>query len=170
MTAGNQSKDFVLSRTFDAPRELVWKAYTDPEHLVHWWGPKGFKVRVAKLELRSGGIFHYAMQGPDGRTMWGKLVYREIDAPRRIVHTVAFSDENLRITRHPMSPTWPLETLADVTFTEQGGKTTITVRWSPHNATEEERRTFDGAHDGMRGGWNGTMDQLEEYLRVARAA
>jgi uncharacterized protein YndB with AHSA1/START domain len=160
-------KEFIISRVFDAPRDLVWKAFTECEHLKHWWGPKGFKMLSCKLDLRPGGIFHYCLQSPNGQEMWGKFIYREIVPPERLVHTVSFSDEKQGVTRHPMSPTWPLETLATATLTERGGKTTLTVRWTPHNATDEERATFAASHDGMRQGWTGTMDQLAEYLAKA---
>jgi uncharacterized protein YndB with AHSA1/START domain len=160
-------EEFVITRVFDAPRELVWKAFTEREHLMHWWGPKGFKVLSCSLDLRPGGIFHYCLQSPDGQQMWGKFVYREIVAPERIVHILSFSDENQGVTRHPMAPVWPLETLATVTFSERGGKTTMTVRWAPHNATEEERNMFASSHDSMRQGWTGTMDQLADYLARA---
>jgi uncharacterized protein YndB with AHSA1/START domain len=78
-------RELVITRTFDAPRELVFKAWTDPEHLQHWWGPKGFTFDVAKLDFRPGGIFHYSMRSPDGHVMWGKFVYREIVEPEKIV-------------------------------------------------------------------------------------
>jgi len=161
-------QEFVISRVFDAPRDLVWKAFTDPEHMKHWWGPKGFTVRVAKMDFRPGGSYHYCMRSPDGKDMWGKFVYREIVAPERIVFINSFSDENGGLTRHPMSPTWPLEMLSTFTFTERDGKTTFTVRWTPYNATDEERKTFDGAHGGMTQGWTGTLDQLAEYLAKAQ--
>jgi uncharacterized protein YndB with AHSA1/START domain len=160
-------REFVILRVFDAPRDLVWKAFTECEHLMHWWGPKGFKMLSCKLDLRPGGIFHYCLQSPDGQKMWGKFIYREIVAPERLVHIVAFSDEKQGVTRHPMSPSWPLETLATATFTEHDGKTTLTVRWAPHNATEAERNTFATSHESMRQGWTGTMDQLAAYLAKA---
>ena len=102
--------------------------------------------------------------------MWGKMVYREIVAPDRIVLINSFSDEAGGTTRHPMAPTWPLELLTTVTFEEQpGGKTKVTVRWVPHNATDEERKTFDTSHASMNQGWTGTLDQLAGYLAKARA-
>ena len=58
-------EDFVISRTFDAPRELVWKCFTDPERMKQWWGPKGFKVITSKMDLRPGGCYHYGLQSPD---------------------------------------------------------------------------------------------------------
>ncbi len=161
---GDAEEDFVISRVLDAPRELVWKAFTDPEHMRNWWGPKGFTVLVQKMDFRPGGSYHYCMRSPDGHDMWGKFVYREIVAPERIVFVNSFSDEAGGLTRHPMAPTWPLEMLSTFTFAESGGKTMFTVRWRPINATEEERKTFDAGRQGMNQGWGGTLDQLEAYL------
>jgi len=162
-------EDFVISRAFDAPRELVWKAFTDPEHMKNWWGPKGFTMRFSRMDFRPGGSYHYCMRSPDGHDMWGKFVYREIVAPERIVFINSFSDENGGVTRHPMAPTWPLEMLSTFTFAEQNGKTTLTIRWSPINATEEELKTFDAGRTGMNQGWSGTFEQLENYLAKVRS-
>jgi uncharacterized protein YndB with AHSA1/START domain len=163
------SPDFVISRVFDAPRDLVWKAFTEPERMKQWWGPKGFKVIASKMDLRPGGSYHYGMQAPNGTAMWGKFVFREIVPPERMVFINSFSDEAGGTTRHPLHMSWPLEMLSIFTFEEQpGGKTKLTIRWSPHNATEEERKTFDAGHDSMRMGWGGTMEQLEAYLAKVR--
>ena len=163
--ATGQSADFVISRVFDAPRELVWKAFTEPERMKQWWGPKGFEVIAAKMEFRPGGSFLYGMKAPDGTAMWGKMAYREISRPERMVFINSFSDEAGGTTRHPLHQSWPLRMLTVITFEEQpGGKTKFTVRWSPHDATPEERKTFDTSHDSMRQGWGGTMDKLAEYL------
>jgi len=155
---------FVISRTFDAPRELVWKAWSERARLMAWFAPKGFTMPAAKLDFRPGGMFHYCMAAPNGNEMWGKFVYREIVAPEKIVLVNSFSDEDGGITRHPMSATWPLEMLSTFTLSERNGKTTATVEWIPHNPTDEERKTFDAAHDGMKQGWSGTFDQLAAYL------
>jgi uncharacterized protein YndB with AHSA1/START domain len=101
--------------------------------------------------------------------MWAKLVYREIVAPQRLAWVHSFSDAAGGLTRHPLSSTWPLEMLTTVTFeSEPGGRTTVTLRWSPLNATAQEQATFDAAHDGMRGGWSGTFDRLAAYLTIAK--
>jgi uncharacterized protein YndB with AHSA1/START domain len=165
--AQTENIDFVISRTFDAPRDLVWKAFTDPERMRHWWGPKGFTVIASKMDFRPGGTYHYGMRAPDGSAMWGKFVYQEITPPERMVLINSFSDEAGGITRHPMAPNWPLQMFSTFTFEAIGGKTKFTVRWSPHNATEEERKVFATSHDSMRGGWGGTMDQLATYLAKA---
>jgi uncharacterized protein YndB with AHSA1/START domain len=162
--AEHDNNAFVISRMFDTPREIVFKALTEPERMKQWWGPKGFTVIASTMDLRRGGTYHYGLSAPDGSKMWGKFVYREIVPPKRLVFVHSFSDENGRITRHPMSPNWPLQMLSTFLFAEQDRGTTFTVKWSPLNPTPEERATFDGAHDGMRGGWTGTMDQLAAYL------
>jgi len=161
--------DFVISRVFEAPRELLWECFTDPERMKQWWGPKGVNVVAAKMDLRLGGTYHYGMSMPNGQVMWGKFVYREIIAPERLVLVNSFSDEAGGITRHPMSPTWPLELLTTFTFEEEpGGKTKLTVRWSPINAIEAEQQTFDAGHDSMRQGWGGTFERLDAYLAEAK--
>lgn len=100
--------------------------------------------------------------------MWGKFVYREIAAPERILWVNSFSDANGGLTRHPFSSArWPLEMLSEATFTERDGKTTVTIKWLPLNATDEERRTFDFMRDSMTQGWTGTFDQLGGYLARA---
>jgi uncharacterized protein YndB with AHSA1/START domain len=114
-------------------------------------------------------MFHYGMVGPDGSEMWGKFVYREIAPPERMVFVVSFSDENAGTTRHPMAPTWPAEMLNVVTFTAHGEKTTITLRSSAYNATDEERATFKAGHASMQGGFTGTFNQLAAYLATVKS-
>ena len=165
----NQGKDFVISRVFDAPRDLVWRSFTEPERMKQWWGPKGFKVFYVKMDLRVGGTYHYGMEAPDGKAMWGKFVFREVVPPERMVFINSFSDEAGGTTRHPGHMNWPLEMLSTFTFEDApGGKTKFTVHWAPHNATADERKAFDEGRESMRAGWGGTMDQLEAYLAKAR--
>ncbi len=162
--------EFVMSRVFDAPRELVWKCFTDPEHMRQWWGPKGATVVEAKMDLRPGGTYLYGLKMPDGLVMWGRFVYREITPPQKLVFINSFSDENGGVTRHPMAPTWPRELLSVFTFEAlPGGKTKFTLSWSPYNATEEERKTFEAGRASMTQGWNGTLEGLEAYLPKAKA-
>jgi uncharacterized protein YndB with AHSA1/START domain len=164
--AGNE--EFSISRVFDAPRELVWKALTEPARLDHWWGPKGSPTRVAKLDLRPGGTFLYCMKTPDGKEWWGKWVYREIVAPEKMVTVVSFTDEKGNPTRHPLSPTWPLEVLSIATLSAQGDKTKLTVRSIAINATTEECKTFADGFKNMEQGFTGTWNQLADYLASAQ--
>jgi uncharacterized protein YndB with AHSA1/START domain len=167
--AGPSSKEFVISRVLDAPRDLVWKAFTEAERMKQWWGPKGFTVIASKMDLRVGGTYHYGMKAPDGTPMWGKFVFREIVPTERMVFINSFSDEAGGTTRHPGHASWPLEMLSSFTFEDvPGDKTRFTVRWAPHNATADECKTFDEGRDSMRMGWTGTMEQLEAYLAKAK--
>jgi uncharacterized protein YndB with AHSA1/START domain len=166
--AQTQSKDFVLSRVFDAPRDLVWQAFTQPERMKQWWGPKGFTLIVSKMDLRVGGTYHYGMTAPNGSAMWGLFKYREIAPLERLVLINSFSDENGGLTRHPMNPNWPQQLLTTFTFEEQtDGKTKFTLRWSAYNATAVEQKTFDDGHASMTQGWGGTLEQLATYLKGA---
>lgn len=160
-------KPFAISRTFDAPRELVWKAWTEAERLPLWWGPKGCPITVRQLDLRPGGIFLYSMGLPNGDTWWGRFEYREIERPGRLVYVSSFSDEAGGVTRAPFSETWPLEVLNELTLTEQGGRTTLVLQGAPINCIEEERTFFEGFFASMEQGFSGTMDQLSEYLATA---
>jgi uncharacterized protein YndB with AHSA1/START domain len=164
------SREFLISSGFDAPKEVVWRAFTEPERMKQWWGPKGAEILSCKIDLRPGGLFHYRMEFM-GQEMWGKMVYREIEPPKRIVFINSFSDEQGGVTRHPMAPTWPREMHTTVTLDEQGGQpagqasiTTFTVRWAPLNPTPEEQQTFDAGHGSMRQGWTGTFERLAGYL------
>jgi uncharacterized protein YndB with AHSA1/START domain len=157
---------FEISRVFDAPRDKVWKAWTEGERLKHWWGPKGFVVTHCKVDLRPGCMMHYCLRTPDGNEMWGKFVYREIVKPERLVWINSFSDKDGGTTVHPMSPDWPREMLTTVTFEEQGGKTKVTVQWLPHEATALERKTFEEGRDSMKMGWTGTFEQFADYLNL----
>jgi len=162
------SKEFVISRVFDAPRDKVWKAWTEAERLKQWWGPKGFTVSYCKIDLRPGGVLHYCLRSPDGHDMWGKFVYREIVKPERLVWINSFSDKDGGTTVHPMSPDWPREMLSTATFEEQGGKTKVTVQWVPvDSSTQIERKTFEDGRDSMKQGWTGTMDKFADYLKKA---
>ena len=163
-------REFTITREFNAPRELVWKTFTEPEHMKEWWGPKGSTIVASKMDLRVGGTYHGAMRDPAGNVIWAKFIYREIIAPDRLVWVHSFSDEAGGLTRHPMSPTWPLELLTTLTFEDApAGKTKLTLRWLPINASEDEHKTFEAAHDSMRQGWGGSFDQLAAYLsRTAR--
>jgi len=158
---------FIISRTYKAPRDLVWKAWTELDRLKQWFGPKGFTMPFAKMDIRPGGMMLYKLEAPDGSPMWGKFVYQEITPPDKLVWINSFSDEKGGTTRHPMAPTWPAEMLTTVTLTEHQGQTTVTVRSEAYNASPAEQKTFTDNHNSMKGGWTGTFEQLAAYLAKA---
>ena len=159
---GKSGREFVISRVFNAPRRIVFLAWTELDRLKQWWGPKGFEMHSCTLDLKPGGKFYYFMSSPDGQEMWGKLVYREISPPDRLVFVASFSDKDGGFTRHPMSNEWPLEVLSTVTFVEEEGKTTMTMRGVPISATEGEQKTFEAGFEGMQIGWKDSMSRLAE--------
>ena len=155
-------RELVITRVFDAPRELVWKAWTEPEHIMRWWGPRGFTSPAAEMDFRVGGKVLAAMQSPEfneGRPIWSTGTYREIVPMERIVCTDSFADENGNVvpaTYYGMEADMPLEMLITVTFEEHEGKTKMTLRHEGIPAGPHR----DGAHEG----WSQSFDKLAEYL------
>lgn len=164
MSALSETNELIITRVLQVPQALVFKAWSELEHLRQWWGPKEFKISVAKLDFRPGGYFHYNMKSADGSQMWGKFVYEEIEAPGKIVWINSFADEEGNIVRAPFSELIPLEIRNTVTFSESGGATTMTLRSVPVRATAEEISFFEGLSESMQQGFGGTFDQLEQYL------
>ena len=167
-TASAQADTLVIVRTFNAPRDLVFKAFTTAESLQRWWGPKGFEITVTRFEFRPGGIFLYRMDG-DAFSAWGRFIYREIAPPERLVWVNSFSDEHGGLARVPFDDTWPAEMVNTLTFAEQDGKTTLTLQVVGLAASDTERQTFVAGFDSMRGGFGGTFDQLDAWLTAEQA-
>src|SRR6266511_1379450 len=125
-----ESKPLVIERIFDAPRELVWKAWTEPERVKQWWGPRDFSCPVAEIDFRVGGRSFNCMRGPDGKDIWSIGTYKEIVPLERFVVTDSFADENGNVvpSSHYGMPDMPLEMLITVTFEDIGGKTKMTMK------------------------------------------
>lgn len=160
-----------ITRTFNAPRGLVFKVWTEAAHLSKWWGPAGSKIHVANLELKPQGLFHYNMIHPDGMEMWAKFIYQEIAAPERLVFLNCFSDAEGNTVPAPFGPEFadfPLEVKITVTFAEQDGKTTVTLHSEPNEASPAQQAFFRGMFESMQDGYRGTFDQLDDYLRELR--
>ncbi|MDT3425364.1 uncharacterized protein YndB with AHSA1/START domain [Paenibacillus forsythiae] len=160
-----EGQELVLERVFDAPRELVFKAFSEAEHLKHWWGPRGWTLPVCSIDFRPGGVWHYCMKCVDekqgdfyGMESWGKAVYREIAAPERIVYTDYFSDAEGNVAEGMPSSDITME------FIEQDGKTKVISRGRFESA-EALKTVMDM---GMEQGITETWDRLEEYLATVR--
>jgi uncharacterized protein YndB with AHSA1/START domain len=139
--------ELVITRTFDAPRERVFKVWTDPRHVKNWWGPRDYPATHMEMDVRPGGAWHGCLVSKEtGEKLWQGGVFREVEEPERIVFTFAWDAEGER----------GLETLVTVTFAEQDGKTKMTFRHSPFQSVKER--------DGHQGGWTSTFDRLEEYV------
>jgi uncharacterized protein YndB with AHSA1/START domain len=153
----------VIERVFEAPVELVWKAWTEPEQVKKWWGPRGFTCPTAEIDFRVGGKSLNAMQSPDfndGKPIWSTGVYKEIVPFKRIVTTDSFADEHGNVvssTEYGMEDL-PAEMMITVTFEDLGGRTKLTLR---HEGLTREHK------EGANGGWNESLDKLAELLAAA---
>jgi uncharacterized protein YndB with AHSA1/START domain len=159
------AEEIVVNRRIDAPRERVFAAFTDPEELVRWWGPKGFTTPSCKVDLRKGGTFHYCMRSPEGKEYWGKGVFRDIVWNERIVYTDSFSDEKgdaVSPAAYGLSADWPQESLVTVELGLLGTETNLTLRHEVPSAPPSEL-------DLCRQGWEEMIDRLAEYLEGARS-
>jgi uncharacterized protein YndB with AHSA1/START domain len=163
-------KEIVITREFDAPRERVWKAWTDPEMLKRWWGPEYFTAPTIKIDLRVGGKYVWSMRGPEG-TEWDKEmfnagVFHEIAPNEKLVLTQYMSDSSgTRIdpTKYGQSPDFPAETRMTVLFEEiQKGRTRLTIVY-PKPETKAQFQAM--LKSGMQEGWNSSLNKLAEALR-----
>jgi uncharacterized protein YndB with AHSA1/START domain len=156
--------DVLIARTFDAPREDVFRAWTDPEQLAQWYAPHGCTIAFRELDVREGGAFHSVIHTPDGHDCWCRGVYMELVAPERIVYMLAVADADGNLitpVQAGMDPEWPRETKVTVTFAEHGGKTMLTL----HQTVSESLAKRTGAQPS----WLQMLDRLEEQLLRAAA-
>src|SRR4030095_523220 len=144
-------KEITITRIINAPREMVFKAWTDPDHLRAWWGPNGFTNPVCRIDPVPGGAIYIDMRGPDGTVYPMDGEFHEIVEPERIVFTSAALDENANRV---------LEVINTVTFTEESGKTKLTLHAAVYKVTDQGLSYADG----MSEGWNQSFDRLDEYV------
>ena len=158
---GAAEKDHVhISRIFDAPRELVFKAWTDPEQLLKWYAPTGCKITFPQIDIKPGGSFLSCIHIPDGKECWCKGTYQEVVFPERIVHTMRISDglgNSISAIEAGMDPEWPEETVLTVTFEDLEGKTRLIL----HQTVSEALAKRTGAYPS----WIIMFDRLDDILR-----
>lgn len=148
-------RELVLTRTFDAPRELVFAAYSSCEHLSNWWGPRAWPMEECTMDFRVGGVWHYCLRGPnEGDESWGKAVFDEIVEPERIAYTDAFSDSEGNVNEQMP------QTKSSVELTDVDGRTRLTLR-AEYPTPEDLEQVLEM---GMEAGITETLDRLEEHL------
>ncbi len=146
-----KEREITITRIFDAPRQLVWKAWTDPKHLSQWWGPKNFSNPVCEVDARAGGKWHIVMRAPDGQEYPCGGVYQEVLEPERLVFTnIAIDAEGNPI----------IDGFTTVLFADAGGKTKITLHTRGTALVD-----YAAAYlQGMEAGWSQSLDRLAERL------
>ncbi len=156
----SEKNELVITRTFNAPRELVWKAWTEPEHLKKWIGPKGYTSPDYTMDFRVGGRYHSSMMDEKGNKIWAAGTYTEIIPMEKIVCTDSFADENGNavLSDHYGMPGMPKQMTITVLLEEDNGKTKVTVIHSGMPAGEMQQ--------GATMGWNSSLDKLAGLLAV----
>jgi uncharacterized protein YndB with AHSA1/START domain len=148
-TESQASREIVVTRVFDAPRDLVFQMWTDPKHIVQWWGPKGFTSTIYEMDVKPGGVWQFVMHGPDGVDYQNKVVYLEIVRPERIVYS------------HVSGPQFQMT----VTLVEDGGKTRLTAQMLFESAAQRDQVAEKfGAVEGLKQ----TIGRLQDYLDSSR--
>lgn len=147
--AGSADREIVITRSFDAPRKLVFDAWTDPTSIGAWWGPNGFTTTTSERDVRPGGTWRFVMHGPDGTNYDNRISYVEIEPPARLVY-LHDSDKDDD----------PEQFHVTVTFDEQGGKTTLTLRIVASTSDQRNRMLGYGAIEGGKQ----TLERLAEHL------
>lgn len=163
-TKNIQDTEFTHVHEFDAPRQLVFDAFSTAEAMNEWWGPVQYKNTVIKHDFRPGGIFHFEMN-ENGNISYGRMLFKAIESPELLEFTTAFADENGKVVKPPFGFDFPYEVLYRLVFTEKNGKTTIHLTGKPWKATEEEIAGYHSIFDGMEMGFAGTFDKLVDYLQ-----
>lgn len=157
------AKDMVITREFNAPRDLVFRAWTDPALLSQWWGPQYFTAPIVKVDPRVGGQVLLAMRSPDGATFWSGGVIQEFDPPNRLAWTDHFADEDGNVVppeTYGMPADFPNETLVTITFESiAGNKTRLIIH---NNIPAEVAETLQATE-----GWNSSLDKLAVVVETA---
>ena len=154
--------EITITRIFNARRDLVWKTWTEPEHVKRWWGPKNFKATFCNIDLRVGGVLLFCMRSLEGRDYWSTGIFREIIDRSLIVCTDSFSDERGNIvpaSYYGMNGDIPLEMLWTLTFEDFKGNTKFTLRHSGLPPGEMA--------DLTKQGWNESLDKFAETLEYS---
>ncbi len=157
--AAPNENSIVITREFDAPRDLVWKVWTEKQHIEQWFGPKRFDTRVDHLEFTKGGEIRHTMIGPDGTEYPSKGVFLEIDAPKKLVSTDEFGEGIDQIEAFK-NVKLPEGMVTSVELEDLGERCRLTLTIS--HATEADRKRHEEM--GVLEGWNSTLDCLAEYL------
>ncbi len=143
-------KELTISRLINAPRELVFEAWTDPKHLVHWWGPDGFTITNREMEVKAGGVWKFLMQGPDGRDYPNKIIFIEVVKPEKLVYKHSDDEDTEPVNFH-----------VTVTFVQQDDQTLLTMYSIFESAGELDRLNRD--YNAIEGGRQ-HVNRLAEYL------
>ena len=158
----SETSTYVLERVFDAPRELVWRAWTDPELFARWYGPRAETI-VHRADLEAGGVWLVEMRMGDNSS-FQRFECAEVTPPERLVWRQSVTDPDWSVIANPMLPDWPRVVLSTVTLEGDASRTRMRFTWAPHEASEAEHAAFAGAIKEMGKGWEAGMKLLADIL------
>ena len=158
----SDTPEYVIDRVFDAPRDMVWRAWTDPELLAQWYGPR-VETIIHEFDLTPGGLWLNEMKMGD-KSHLSRSEFMEIVPLEKLVWHQSNTDKAWNIISNPMMPDWPRVIATIVTFADAGAKTKVRLVWTPHEATDAEIACFAGAMDGFGKGWGAGFAILDEML------
>ncbi len=147
-----QTKDLVIERIFDAPREQVWRAWTDPELFMRWWGPSTFTSPTCRMDVRPGGRYVWSMRDPDGNDYYSAGTFLEVVPPERLVYTDSFADKDGNIippSTYGMSDAFPTELTVTVTLEDLGKQTKMRTTFSGMPEGPEKEMTAAGFNESL---------------------
>lgn len=153
---------FVLTRTFDAPRDLVWRAWTDPDLVQRWYGP-GVETVLHRFDPKPGGLWLNEMRMGEN-SMYQRTEYTEADPPSKLVMLMSTSNADWEPIDSPMNPNWPRTLMTTVTFAGNGSRTDLVLTWVPHAATSHQIEAFRAALNDLDKGWGAGMAIIAEIL------
>lgn len=153
---------FKMTRDFDAPKEMVWRAWTEADLVQRWYGP-GVETVIHEFEVKPGGLWLNEMRMGE-RSMNQRMEFTEVNPTDRLVMLMSNADENWEITANPMMPDWPRTLLTTVTLEDRDGGTRLTLSWDPHEATDAEEAVFAAAASDFNKGWGAGMNIIDEIL------
>lgn len=158
-TVETKERDLIISRTFNAPRELVFETYTTCEHLKNWWGPRSWPMEECEIDFKEGGKWHFCLRGPnEGDESWALAEYKEIVPPEKIVYIDNFSDE--KGTINPEMPSL----LNTVKFNSMGDKTEVVTQTRMDSKEELDKLIEMGVIEGF----TESLDRLDEHLEAVQ--
>ena len=153
-----KQKELVIRREFNSSLQKLWQAWTEPEQVMQWWGPKSFTCPVSKIDFRVGGKYLFSMRGPEGKDNWSTGTYKEIIPMKKIVCTDSFSDKDgnvIHAAEYGLPGNWPTELLVTLVFEDMNGKSKLTLT---HSGIPEEMQRQ------TQNGWEESLDKLDAFL------
>ncbi len=156
------SQPFSMTRVFDAPKDLVWRAWTEADLVQRWYGP-GVETVIHEFEVKPGGLWLNEMRMGE-RSMKQRMEFTEVSPTDRLVFLMSNADEDWKVTANPMMPDWPRTLLTTVTLEDRDGGTLLTLNWDPHEATDAEEAAFAAAASDFNKGWGAGMKIIDEIL------